>query len=487
LACGAILAREGHKVCVLERNKQIGGTLQTYVRKKVIFDSGVHYVGSLAPGQNLNQIFRYLGIMDKFRLQKLDEDGFDWIAFNGDPTVYKYAQGYENFIRTLSASFPGEEEAIEKYCDGIRDICRKFPLYNLENGTGFEKMDVLGIDTQTFVESITSNKKLQNVLVATNLLYSGEAYKTPLYVHALIINHYIESSYRFIDGGSQIARLLYKEIASRDGVFFKRVNVVKLVEEEGEIQYAESSDGRRFYGKKFISNVHPTVTMEMTVSDKIKKAYRHRLKTLDNTMSSFSINIVLKKKTFKYNNFNYYYFDNNDAWSPTRYTPETWPLGYALYWSPTSKDSEYADGVTIITHMHFADVEKWANTFNTVAEEENRGPEYAAFKKEYGERLINFVSKKFPELKDAVEAYYVATPLTLRDYMGSDDGSMYGYAKDFRNPLKSFISPKTKIPNLFLTGQNINLHGVMGVTVSSVLTCSEILGMDYLIEKIRNA
>jgi all-trans-retinol 13,14-reductase len=47
LACGVILAKEGHKVCILEKNKQIGGTLQTFVREKNIFDSGVHYVGGL--------------------------------------------------------------------------------------------------------------------------------------------------------------------------------------------------------------------------------------------------------------------------------------------------------------------------------------------------------------------------------------------------------------------------------------------------------
>jgi all-trans-retinol 13,14-reductase len=53
--------------------------------------------------------------------------------------------------------------------------------------------------------------------------------------------------------------------------------------------------------------------------------------------------------------------------------------------------------------------------------------------------------------------------------------------------LKSFISPRTKIPNLLLTGQNLNLHGVLGVTVSAVLTCSQILGMEYMLEKIHDA
>ena len=90
-----------------------------------------------------------------------------------------------------------------------------------------------------------------------------------------------------------------------------------------------------------------------------------------------------------------------------------------------------------------------------------------------------------PELRGNVESYYSSTPLTYRDYIGSRDGTLYGIAKDYRDPLKTFISPKTKVPNLLLTGQNLNLHGVLGVTVSSVVTCSELLGQQYLIKKIK--
>jgi all-trans-retinol 13,14-reductase len=53
------------------------------------------------------------------------------------------------------------------------------------------------------------------VLAGNNALYAGQADKTPLYVHALILNSYIESSYKCVDGGSQIAKYIAKNI--RDG------------------------------------------------------------------------------------------------------------------------------------------------------------------------------------------------------------------------------------------------------------------------------
>lgn len=487
LACATILSREGHRVCVLEKNKQIGGSLQTFVRDKTIFDSGVHYVGGLDKGQNLYHLFRFLGIMDQLKVRKMDVDAFDVILFGDDPKIYRYGQGYDRFIKNLLVEFPEEEQALHKYCDFIKEVCNMFPLYNLRSGNYLDKMNVLEVDTRTFLESITTNKRLQNVLAGTNPLYAGVPFKTPFFVHALVINSYIESSWRFVDGGSQIGRYLAKQITTHGGVIRRNTEITRLAEEDGKIRYAEARDGQKTYGKLFISNLHPHNTMEITESEAIKKAYRHRLQSLENSISVFYLNIVLKKNTFKYLNTNFYYYNDNDAWSAMDYTEETWPRGYVMFFSTPNHSSGYATAITVMSYMRYDEVKKWEGTFNTSSHEVNRGDDYENFKREKAEKLLDCMEIKFPGIKDCVYSYYAATPLTVRDYIGTFDGSLYGVEKDYRSPMKTFISPRTKIPNLLLTGQNLNLHGVLGVTVSAVVTCSEILGMDYLVEKIRNA
>ena len=119
LVCADILGKEGYKVGVIEKNKQIGGSLQTYVRDKVIFDSGVHYLGGLSKGQNLYQIFKYLGIMDKLKLKQMDLDVVDKIIIENDEKEYTYAQGYDNFIAKLLIEViphysPTERESIKR-------------------------------------------------------------------------------------------------------------------------------------------------------------------------------------------------------------------------------------------------------------------------------------------------------------------------------------------------------------------------------------
>ena len=79
LVCANTLSKEGYKVCVLEKNAAFGGCLRSYNRKGRIIDTGIHYVGRLDDGQILNRYFKYMGILDRLKLQRLDEDGYDII------------------------------------------------------------------------------------------------------------------------------------------------------------------------------------------------------------------------------------------------------------------------------------------------------------------------------------------------------------------------------------------------------------------------
>ena len=43
---------------------------------------------------------------------------------------------------------------------------------------------------------------------------------------------------------------------------------------------------------------------------------------------------------------------------------------------------------------------------------------------------------------------------------------------------------KTKFRNIVVTGQNINASGAIGVALTAATTCGEIIGSDYLTQKI---
>lgn len=489
LQCGYILSKEGYKVCIIEKNRQIGGCLQTFVRDKCIFDTGIHYMGGLDEGQNLNRYFKYFGLMDKLKLRKMDTDGFDVISFGDDPRSYKYAMGYEGFYETMCSYFPKEKAGLQKYCAAMKEMTTHFPLYELKKSRGYSLgTQHLEIGASQFIASCVGDQKLQQVLAATNVLYAGDGATSPFYMHALVVNSYIESSWRCIDGGSQIERLLTKAIKANGGSIFKYSEAQSLVCKDKKIDYVKLTNGRCIQADHFISNIHPAKTMELLETKIIRKAYRKRIQRMQNTPSVFILYLVFHKNTFPYLNYNYYHYNQADVWNCIHKTSEKWPHCYALYVPATSKSEVYADSMTVLTYMQYEEVADWADTFHTIPREVNdRGKSYEAFKQQKVEIILDELSKKFPNIRSQIKSYYTSTPLSFRDYIGNQDGSLYGVARDYKAPLKSFIAPRTKVSNLYFTGQNLLMHGVLGVTVGAVLTCSEFLGQSYLIDKIVKA
>ena len=483
LVSSIILAKEGYKVCVLEKNNQFGGNLQTFVRDKTIFDTGIHYIGGLSEGQNLHKYFKYLGIMDDLKLKKMDEDGFDIVSFEDQNQEYPHAQGYDNFVNQLLKYFPEEKKTIQKYCDEVVATCDSFPLYNVKSEGSYES-EILSVNAKQYIDELTENKNLRAVLGGTNFLYAGIADKSPFYVHALSVNSYIQSSWRCINGGSQITKLLIKQLKKYGGEVYKYKEVVRFGVEENTVTSVEMKDGTSVSGKIFISNVDPKATLKMVGENKFRKSYFNRIQSLEGVFSAFSLYIVFKPETFKYRNHNYYHFNTTDeVWTAHEYDEESWPKAYMASMN-ARKDNVWADGMTFLTYMKFDELKQWEDTVSTTADKQDRGESYDTFKIRKADKFLQKIELKFPGIRECIKSVHTSTPLSYRDYIGGFKGNMYGYEKDSNNPMKTFIASKTKLDNLYLTGQSINMHGVLGVTIGAVVTCSEIIGKEYLVDKI---
>lgn len=427
--------------------------------------------------------------MDDIELQKLDEDGFDIISFDDDKLEYKHGQGYDNFIKGLVSDFPEEKAAIIAYCDKLKETCSKFPLYKVKLGKPYyDDTEVFELYAKEYIDSITSNKKLRAVLGGSNLLYAGEADRTPFYVHALSVNSYIESAYRVVNGGSQITKALLNRLREAGGEAYKRQEVVDFELEDGLICAARTESGNLVKGDLFISNIEPKLTIKMVGKENFRKSYVSRIENIESTIAAFTLYLVLKPGTFKYINKNYYHYKSHEGiWDAQNYTKEDWPRAYMISMGIKKNFDGYADNMAAMTYMNFDEMAPWVGTFNTAAKKNDRGQTYEDFKAQKEEQFLVEIEKKFPNIRQCIQAVYSSTPLSYRDYIGCNRGSMYGYVKDANNSLKSFISARTKIRNLYFTGQSLNMHGILGVTISGIVTCSVILGSEYLLDKIKEA
>jgi all-trans-retinol 13,14-reductase len=479
LICGYILSKNGYSVGVFEKHSQIGGCLQTFDRKGITFDTGMHYVGSLEKDQLLHRIFKYLDLLDNVKVHKLDADGFEHIVLNDNE--YRFAMGYDNFRDTLLQSFPDERKALSRYVTDLNTIFTAPPLISSEKpgDDEFFLRDIVNTGIGDYLDSLTQNPELQNVLSSTNMLYAGMRDKTPLYIHALINSFYIQSAWRIVGGATSIATSLSNSIKTYGGDVFTRVEVKAIICDSNKATGIQLANGEIIEAKHLISNVHPAVTLEMLDTKLIKRIYRERINNVKNTVSNFTLYLEFKPDTVPYANYNFYKYNVSNVWDCPVYTEKDWPKNYVYMHQVPQKNILFAECGVMISYMQFSDVEKWSNT--SIGK---RGEDYLDFKETKKEILLNQLERDFPGIRKNIKNVYSSSPLTLRDYTGTKEGSMYGILKDKDYLEQTFISHHTKVPNLFYTGQNINSHGILGVAVSALITSSEFVDLKKVVKSI---
>ena len=212
-------------------------------------------------------------------------------------------------------------------------------------------------------------------------------------------------------------------------------------------------------------------TLELLDTNLIRPAFRKRINAIPQTVGGFSVYLRFKENTVPYMNSNFYGYLTDSPWNCEHYDNASWPKGYLYMHLCHEPQPQFAKTGVILSYMQMSDVEKWKGT-----RVGHRGDDYEAFKHERAERLIAALEREFPALRGQIADYYTSTPLTYQDYTGTEGGGMYGIAKDVSLGAACRVPHRTRVPNVLQTGQNINSHGILGVMVGTIVTCTEILG-----------
>ncbi len=483
LFSGAILAKEGLQVTVLEKNATIGGGLQSFNRFGETFDTGMHVIGGMQEGGNIKRICQYLGIYDKIMLRDVDDDCTDSLYFAEDHTFYHIAKGKEGFVNSLAKHFPQERENLKKYVDAIFEMTDMIDLFNLRPNEGkislFLNSDDFLLSANEFIEKYVQDKKLQSVLAYMNPLYGGRYDQTPAYVHIIISTLYIKGTSRFVNSSQHLADLLAQVITAHGGKVLNNEAVNWIDVENRHINYVKTKKGNVYTGDYYISAIHPCTMFKFMNEKSLPKSYRDRLNSIPNAHSAFSLYIKLKPNTFPYINHSEYYMTRYaDIWHFSD-KDKMWPLGFLFMTPPEDHQGSYSTKALVTAPMRFDEVAQWSDTIVG-----HRGEDYEKWKQEKTKQLLTMIEDIHPGFKDCIEAVNASSPLTIRDFYGVKEGSISGFSKDCHNITLSQVPVVTKIDNLLLTGQNNNLHGFCGVPLTAINTCEAILGMNYIINKI---
>ena len=109
-----------------------------------------------------------------------------------------------------------------------------------------------------------------------------------------------------------------------------------------------------------------------------------------------------------------------------------------------------------------------------------RTDDYEALKEEWRKRAVAILCHYVPLAKEKIAVADVSTPLSIEQWLASDGGAAVGLdvtPERFCDPIvRNHLDCRTPIKNLWLTGQDTTLCGVVLAQIAGVITAMRMQG-----------
>ena len=197
------------------------------------------------------------------------------------------------------------------------------------------------------------------------------------------------------------------------------------------------ADGSRYTADIVISDIHPKQLLRL-LRDHVRPAWRARIETRTDGPGIFSVNAKLRPGAIPHLNHSIFLWNE-----------------LMVHFGERAADGS-ARSLDLMA-------------FETPSSDQIVMP--GSDRASLAESLILKAAARLPGLPEAIERYWTSSAKTWEHFTGTPGGTAYGIRK--RGP-EDYLTPRTPLPWLFLTGQNIGLHGVLGTSVSAINTCNAI-------------
>ncbi len=493
LCSAALLSQMGKKVIVLEQHYTAGGFTHAYERNGYEWDVGVHYIGDMGRKSQGRGLFDYIS-GGKLKWAEMDPV-YDRIILGDEK--FDFVAGKENFKNSLKKQFPDDVDAIDKYVELVTATTKYMgavsqakampaPVAKLMSLSSKNKFPDYALDTSYDVlRRLTDNEKLIAVLCGQWGDHGCPPKESVFLMHALIAGHYFNGGFYPIGGASQIAATIIPQIQLSGGDVFTYADVQEIIIEKGRAVGVKMVDGHCLYAEHIISNAGVVNTfsdlLPAALSEKL--GYKQKVDALETSMSHGGMYLGLKGTAAelqlpKTNLWIYIDEHHDDNVAALRKDPSApLPLVYVSF--PSAKDPDfqrrYPGRSTIeivIGPCDFEAYRQWADkTWG------KRGDDYEALKENLSERMLEALYKQMPQLRGKVDYSEVSTPLSTSHFCRYKKGEAYGLAHNKERFQQDWLKPKTAVPGLYLTGQDVISCGVVGALMAGMVTAMSVVGI----------
>ncbi len=493
LCSAALLSKLGKKVCVLEQHYTAGGYTHAYERAGYEWDVGVHYVGEVhKPWTTLRRIF---DVITDGELKWAEMDPLYDQIFIGK-NMYSFFAGREAFKDELKRSFPEESDAIDTYVEMIYEVSKKVPkffagqampkfageMYNKVRGKLVP--DFFNKTAYEVLSQLTQSQELIGVLCGQWGDYGLPPKKISFMMHAMIAKHYINGGAYPVGGSQRIAETIIPVIQQSGGEVFTYAGVDQVLIENNKAYGVRLVKGEEITADSIVScaGLVPTVERLLPKSIVEKHGYDKAIKKVEVSSAHLCIYAgfkgtaeelgIPKKNLWIYPSADH--DANVEAYDKDLDAPM--PLIYISF--PSAKDPSWSERypnkstVEIVTTCNTELFETWkGSTWN------QRGEDYEALKQRLMDRMLAVLFEKMPQLKEHLDYVELSTPLSTQWFQWNDSGEILGLDHTVERFEQSWIHPKTKIKNFYLTGSDVVTAGVGGALMGGVMSTTAMLGL----------
>jgi len=478
LTSAAFLSKDGYKVLVCEKEKKVGGLVNSFDFNGFKFDGGIRAIensGIVLP------MIKQLGLEVDFIKNNVS------IGIANEVIRLVSKDSLHDYRTLLNNQFPDDVEDIEKIIEEINRIMQYMDiLYGIDNPIFLDlkndkeylyktilpwlfkyfitirKITRLNAPIEEYLQNFSGNQTLID-MIAQHFFK-----KTPAFFALSYFSLYLDYQYPKGGTGAMVDKI-EQFILGHKGVISRETEICGI---NPQIKQVKDSQGNKFTYKKLIwtadlKNLYSIIDYDSLSNKKIKQQAIARKKILsDKTGGDSILTLYLTVDTDKeyfegicsphlfytplkkgLSNINLSELENKSPDNDGRYTNDKnaiikWIRQYCELTTyeisiPVMRDADLAPegrtGLIISTLME-----------HSLVKHISKMGWYDEFKKISEECIINILdSTIFPGIKGKIKDRFISTPLTLEKMTGNSDGAITGWA--FTN---DFIPALNKLPKI---------------------------------------
>jgi phytoene dehydrogenase-like protein len=495
LTAGAILARAGRKVLVIERSNSVGGAASSYKSGDLFIEGSLHETSDPHDPRDLkHSVLTRAGVIDAVKWVAADA----FYEARGGPlgAPFVMPDDFDAARHRLAARFPEARAGIDRLLGEMQRVASAMGTLAQGRDAFKNPLQALGallklvptirdwrLSLSQKLDSVFGDNEAVKCALAANLSYYHDDPAALWWIFfAVAQGGYLQSGGRFVQGGSQrlssaLARAI--KVAGGEVMVRRLVSGVALDLEgrAGTVTHTarDGSDPQTVQGVRIVSNAAPSALaalMPKAAAEKLTASYAPRASSI----SLFALTLGLAKPPREF--------------GVSAYSTQLLP-------AEMKRLADYAQGAVLmadepgqrmppISIVDYAAIDSgvpappyvlsivgpdrlsnWDSS-DMDAYREKRGRWQAA--------IVGYLDTFYPGLAGSVVASSFNTALSVRQYLNAPDGAVYGFAPTPPRALWQAPngSPRTSIPGLYLASAYAGFGGYTGV-VQSAGACADMI------------